>query len=83
MSNWIQRAGRAARGRGRTGLAVLLVEKSAYNTDLVTQAAPSNTGKPARHQKNKAVAAAATTGKADTKQHQYFHEYLSCLVRLG
>lgn len=30
FSNWIQRAGRAARGRGRTGLAVLLVEPSAY-----------------------------------------------------
>lgn len=30
----MQRAGRAARGKGRTGLAVLLVEKSAYEIDL-------------------------------------------------
>ncbi|KAI0349083.1 P-loop containing nucleoside triphosphate hydrolase protein [Trametes cingulata] len=36
FSNFIQRAGRAARGRDRTGLAILLVEKSAYNTDLVS-----------------------------------------------
>ncbi|EMD42076.1 hypothetical protein CERSUDRAFT_62036 [Gelatoporia subvermispora B] len=36
LSNWIQRAGRAARGRGRTGLAVLLVERSAYSIDLST-----------------------------------------------
>ncbi|KAJ7273824.1 P-loop containing nucleoside triphosphate hydrolase protein [Mycena rebaudengoi] len=30
MSAWIQRAGRAARGRGREGLAVMLVEKTAF-----------------------------------------------------
>ena len=34
MSSFVQRAGRAARGKGRTGLAVLLVEKSAYDIDL-------------------------------------------------
>ncbi|KAL1948711.1 hypothetical protein VTO73DRAFT_10517 [Trametes versicolor] len=34
LSNWIQRAGRAARARNRTGLAVLLVERSAYSVDL-------------------------------------------------
>ncbi|KAH9915137.1 P-loop containing nucleoside triphosphate hydrolase protein [Fomitopsis serialis] len=34
LSNFIQRAGRAARGRGRTGLAILLVERSAYSTDI-------------------------------------------------
>ncbi|EDR03125.1 uncharacterized protein LACBIDRAFT_307604 [Laccaria bicolor S238N-H82] len=33
VSSFIQRAGRAARGPG-SGLAVLLVEKSAYNIDL-------------------------------------------------
>ncbi|KAH9949019.1 P-loop containing nucleoside triphosphate hydrolase protein [Amylocystis lapponica] len=37
MSNYVQRAGRAARGPGRTGLAVLLVERSTFspaaNTD--------------------------------------------------
>ncbi|KAI0309578.1 P-loop containing nucleoside triphosphate hydrolase protein [Amylostereum chailletii] len=30
LSSWFQRAGRAARGDGRTGLAVLLVEKSSF-----------------------------------------------------
>lgn len=34
LSSFVQRAGRAARGVGRTGLAVLLVEKSAYDLDL-------------------------------------------------
>lgn len=34
LSSFVQRAGRAARGEGQTGLAVLLVEKSAYDLDL-------------------------------------------------
>jgi superfamily II DNA/RNA helicase len=34
VSSFIQRAGRAARGPERSGLAVLLVEKSVYNADL-------------------------------------------------
>ncbi|KAF9477172.1 P-loop containing nucleoside triphosphate hydrolase protein, partial [Pholiota conissans] len=34
VSSFVQRAGRAARGSGRTGLAVLLVEKSVYDADL-------------------------------------------------
>ncbi|KAF5342587.1 hypothetical protein D9611_001979 [Ephemerocybe angulata] len=34
ISSFVQRAGRAARGSGRTGLAVLLVEKSVYEADL-------------------------------------------------
>jgi len=33
LSMFIQRAGRAARARGRKGLAVLLVERSAYALD--------------------------------------------------
>ena len=37
FSHFIQRAGRAARGHGRTGHAILLVERSAYNTDLVNE----------------------------------------------
>ncbi|KAF5317599.1 hypothetical protein D9611_014814 [Ephemerocybe angulata] len=36
VSSFVQRAGRAARGHGRTGLAVLLVEKSVYEGDVVT-----------------------------------------------
>ncbi|KAH9886956.1 P-loop containing nucleoside triphosphate hydrolase protein [Cubamyces lactineus] len=34
LSNFVQRAGRAARSAGRQGLAVLLVERSAYSMDL-------------------------------------------------
>ncbi|KAH9939562.1 P-loop containing nucleoside triphosphate hydrolase protein [Amylocystis lapponica] len=34
LSNFIQRAGRAARGWNRTGLAVLIVERSAYSGDI-------------------------------------------------
>lgn len=34
VSAFVQRAGRAARASGRTGLAVLLVEKSIYDADL-------------------------------------------------
>lgn len=33
FSNWIQRAEQAARGKGHIGLAVLLVERSAYSVD--------------------------------------------------
>jgi len=34
VSAFVQRAGRAARASGQTGLAVLLVEKSIYDADL-------------------------------------------------
>ena len=34
MSSFVQQAGRAARGHGRAGLAVLLVEKAVYEADL-------------------------------------------------
>ncbi|KAJ7486592.1 P-loop containing nucleoside triphosphate hydrolase protein [Mycena latifolia] len=33
MSSWIQRAGRAARGRGREGLAVMIVERTAFEAN--------------------------------------------------
>ncbi|KAJ7866667.1 hypothetical protein B0H13DRAFT_1898009 [Mycena leptocephala] len=36
MSFWVQRAGRAARGHGRKGLAVMLVEKTAFETGVET-----------------------------------------------
>ncbi|KAF6743084.1 ATP-dependent DNA helicase RecQ [Ephemerocybe angulata] len=36
VSSFVQRAGRAARGPGRTGLAVLLVEKSVYEADILS-----------------------------------------------
>ncbi|TFY52110.1 hypothetical protein EVJ58_g10196 [Rhodofomes roseus] len=43
FSNFVQRAGRAARGRGRTGLAVLIVERSAYAIDLTPVPPPNAT----------------------------------------
>ncbi|KAH9915831.1 P-loop containing nucleoside triphosphate hydrolase protein, partial [Fomitopsis serialis] len=43
FSNFIQRAGRVARGRGRTGLAVLIVERSAYSIDLTAQSGEDST----------------------------------------
>ncbi len=41
VSVFVQQAGRAARGAGRTGLAVLLVEPSAYAVNLEELAAKS------------------------------------------
>ncbi|KAH7907966.1 P-loop containing nucleoside triphosphate hydrolase protein [Hygrophoropsis aurantiaca] len=35
ISTFVQRAGRAARAKGRTGIAVLLVEQSAFEVDLL------------------------------------------------
>ena len=35
LSSWIQRSGRAARGSGREGLAVMIVEKSAYEVSPI------------------------------------------------
>ncbi|KAI0365875.1 P-loop containing nucleoside triphosphate hydrolase protein [Pilatotrama ljubarskyi] len=64
FSNFIQRAGRAARGRNRTGLAILLVEKSAYSTDLMS--GKGNT-KDAKRRKGSAIkmSAAATNGLSE------------------
>ncbi|KAI0074726.1 hypothetical protein K474DRAFT_1709611 [Panus rudis PR-1116 ss-1] len=49
LSNWIQRAGRAARGHGRTGLAVLLVEPSAYGLDPTKSPSKTNVGTKNQH----------------------------------
>lgn len=38
LSSWVQRAGRAARGDGRQGLAVMIVEKSAFEIAAFPQA---------------------------------------------
>ncbi|KAI0772184.1 P-loop containing nucleoside triphosphate hydrolase protein [Irpex lacteus] len=58
LSNFIQRAGRAARDRRRRGLAVLLVEPSAYTVDLVSQSAVD--GKPKRKRRKKGAGASVT-----------------------
>ncbi|KAI0723618.1 P-loop containing nucleoside triphosphate hydrolase protein [Earliella scabrosa] len=52
LSSFVQRAGRAARSKNRTGLAVLLVERAAYSVDL-REAPPDDTStkSTARRQK--------------------------------
>jgi hypothetical protein len=40
--SFIQRAGRAAWGTGQTGLAILLVEKLAYNLELIDELDQNN-----------------------------------------
>lgn len=80
FSNFIQRAGRAARGRGRTGLAVLLVEKSAYNMDIVSQPAPSTGDKEGTKKLKKAKKdmnahadlSETTVTKPDTKETRQY-----------
>lgn len=51
VSSFVQRAGRAGRGKGRTGLAVLLVEKSAYDIDL-TEVLDQNNGRTRKRKGN-------------------------------
>ncbi|KAH9940489.1 P-loop containing nucleoside triphosphate hydrolase protein [Epithele typhae] len=46
FSHFVQRAGRAARGRGTRGVAILLVERSAYNTNIVDNMPASLDEKP-------------------------------------
>lgn len=69
FSHFIQRAGRAARGRGRTGVAVLLVEKSAYNQNLVSHVPPSASSgnKNTKESRKKTTAAAESSNKSDPK----------------
>ncbi|TFY62447.1 hypothetical protein EVJ58_g3853 [Rhodofomes roseus] len=59
LSNFIQRAGRAARGRGRRGLAVLIVERSAYSINI--EVTTNGTQAKGRIQQ-------ATTGQASKKR---------------
>ncbi|PIL24782.1 transporter [Ganoderma sinense ZZ0214-1] len=71
FSHWIQRAGRAARGPGRTGIAILLVERSVYNVDLLnttkeTLAASSKPSKSKKKQPREKTDTPAT--KRDPKQ---------------
>jgi superfamily II DNA/RNA helicase len=61
LSSFVQRAGRAGRGPGTSGLAVLLVEKSAYgvNLDELEQNSPSSKqGTKGKCSKSKKVAQA-------------------------
>ncbi|KAF8156295.1 P-loop containing nucleoside triphosphate hydrolase protein [Mycena galopus ATCC 62051] len=44
LSSWVQRAGRAARACGTTGMAVMLVEKSAFEVDVEATRNPEPDG---------------------------------------
>jgi hypothetical protein len=64
VSTFVQRAGRAARGPGRVGLAVLLVEKSVYEADLSRLESGFNNTKS---KKSKGVRQSSTYPKATKK----------------
>ncbi|KAI0687404.1 hypothetical protein BC835DRAFT_1419877 [Cytidiella melzeri] len=53
LSNFIQRASCAACGHGRKGLAVLLVERSAYHQDFLSQHSAAVLGKEKRRRRGK------------------------------
>ncbi|KAI0363847.1 P-loop containing nucleoside triphosphate hydrolase protein [Pilatotrama ljubarskyi] len=74
MSNFIQRAGRAARGRNRTGLAVLLVERSVYNTDLVSEVEPgTSSNKKSGRGKAARAREAKPRGKKEVREYALAH----------
>ncbi|EJF62569.1 P-loop containing nucleoside triphosphate hydrolase protein, partial [Dichomitus squalens LYAD-421 SS1] len=77
FSHFIQRAGRAARGRGRTGVAVLLVERSAYSINLITNPPASMGAKEKDARKKKTIAPArADEPKPDRKEvREYAHAH--------
>lgn len=68
MSSFVQRAGRAARGAGRSGLAVLLVEKTAYEADLF-QISESRLDKQGRQKKKLTVRQSSMYAKSADKQY--------------
>lgn len=53
VSSFVQRAGRAARASGRTGLAVLLVEQAAYGVDLDQDTMHAEAGLPKKNLKKR------------------------------
>ncbi|KAF8172287.1 P-loop containing nucleoside triphosphate hydrolase protein [Pholiota molesta] len=71
VSAFVQRAGRAARGSGRNGLAVLLVEKTIYDADL---------GSPPQHDQKskgkKTIWQSSNYPKAKTKDYAIKHGVL-------
>lgn len=69
VSTFVQRAGRVARGEGRTGTAVLLVEKSVYEADITK--APQPEGSVAK-KKSKGIRQSEKYPKA-TKEYALQH----------
>ncbi|KAJ6617841.1 P-loop containing nucleoside triphosphate hydrolase protein [Mycena sp. CBHHK59/15] len=66
VSIFVQRAGRAARGPGRQGLAVLLVEQSAYGIDVEEEIAAKSG--PVRAKRGKGKAEPAVESEAAKKR---------------
>lgn len=75
LSTWVQRAGRAARDPGRTGLAVLLVERSAYNVDLDDSETVIPTKGPQQRKKTKKGEKAEKKSKAKQKSKKEVQAY--------
>ena len=75
LSNFIQRAGRAVRGRVRTGIAVLLVERSAYSIDIQTPAGVESapTAPQAKRAKGRSRGKVTTARKSGPKGHADLH----------
>ena len=71
LSTFVQRAGRAARALGRQGLAVLLVEQSAYEEDLA-ETSSKDADKMSGHKGNKPVKR-KRTGKETRQQYARAH----------
>ncbi|VDB97814.1 unnamed protein product, partial [Peniophora sp. CBMAI 1063] len=66
LSSFVQRAGRAARGAGRTGLGVLLVEPSAYSRNILQEAIAA--AKKAKGRKRKKKGGAGGEGGGEKKK---------------
>lgn len=76
VSSFVQRAGRVARGDGREGLAVLLVERSTYEVDIlkhietVSQSTENgDSNGPKKTRKGKIREAAAYPRAEEPKEH--------------
>lgn len=82
VSVLVQRAGRAARGRDRVGIAILLVEPSAYTTDLTKEVetrAPKAQGKKAAANKE-TESDAAKKGKHRSGRLMQLPELLNAVL---
>ena len=78
FSNWVQRAGRAARGKGRSGLAVLLVEPSAYSRAATANKHTDGKIKPGKQEvkgkaKGKMKTQKVAGGKKTIKEYAQSH----------
>jgi hypothetical protein len=70
MLSFVQRAGHAARASDRTGLAVLLVEKSVYGLDLMQEPKSDSPGSKSR---GKSLWSASSYSKVKVKDYAVIH----------